>query len=710
MYAPSVTARDVAAAEARLGRKLPLRSVEEVEFFNKHFESITVRDKAGEAVGFARDLFPDELEYIEGERILFKLDFLYAATRYFFISDKTNKVVRFSPNVAQKIALDVMGTLEALCVAIILMFLKARQLGVSTLSELLVLHRVISTPGVKAIIGSSDPVRSDKMSQMLLLAYKLIPWWLKPALTRYSQGEFFEFGEGEAMRRLDIQWGNKKTGIGRGSTPTVGHLSELCEFENAEELVDASLVRAMHEDPAMLFVAESTANGPGNWWHRTWEDSVAGLADGTNYYHPIFLPWYVGRDLYPTEARLRRVPVPAGWVPPENIRKHAEAAEEYVRTNPLLRKYLGEDWEMPVEQQWYYHTEYQRYKRKGKLSDWYKEMPATDLEAFTSAHGGLVDTERLIQLQDSVRPVRAVYAIEGPEISLRVPPSEFAPRAREEALAVAVNWSRQYRPAVYRFVPLRYTGSSGYDFNNKLVVWEEPREGEEYVVGVDTSHGKEKDASVVSVQRRWTPARLYDEQTAVFASNAVSSAYLWPFAMAVGTWLATLAGRLPCESKRQPMFAPEIPLGEAVIAEMKKRGWWHFYKRVARDQMKVDLAGANKLGFSTDRHSRHYLMDEFLKAVLEGVFRVNSLVTLSETSTLIWNPVTHRLEAQPGCHDDHFFAPAIGHIASRQFEQAGSRHNLYAQREERKAEEEAEPEFDPGDFGRIVVSGDVRRW
>jgi hypothetical protein len=705
MYSPKVIREKQSKAESRLGRKLVRHTIQEVEFYNKHFDSITEFDKYGEAVGFTRELLPDELEYIENERELCPIDFLYWATRYAWIIGAIGKrLIRFAPNIAQKCVLDICGGMQERRIAIILLFLKARQLGISTLAELLVQHRVQFTPFIKAVLGSSDPKRSKKLNRMMKVSWERQPWWLRPRITTFADSDFYEYGH-EGF--LDIAWGNKKTGICRGDTPDVAHLSELAEWEDVKEKIDRSLVRAMHEHPDTLFIGETTADGPGGWLNDTWDESVQGLADNTNYYFPIFFPWYLGKDLYPTSARLRRQPIPVGWKPPKRTEDHAIAAKENVRGDSLLKRYLGKDWVMPIEQMWFHHLEYQRHKRRNDLATWFREMPATPLEAFTSSHGGIIDAERVIELQEQVRSVKSVYAVTGPEISLPLKDSEVD--KTKEKLFVTIHWSRQYPPLTYTLTPLLYTGSATYDFNNKLVIWEEPLEGEEYVFGIDTSHGKERDSSVISGQRKWTPARLYDEQVCTFASNQVSSAYLWPFGMVLGTLYATLMGSRPCESRFQPMFAPEIPLGEAVIDEMKRRGWWNFYKRTARDQMKVDLASANKLGWSTDRHSRHMLMDEFSKAILEGAFKVNSPVTLRELATLVWNATLHRLESMPGTHDDHFFAPAIGYMTSRQYEQHGSRTSLYAQREVQKQDEGKYPEFDAGDFGRVTVSTDIRR-
>src|SRR5262249_40620457 len=143
----------------------------------------------------------------------------------------------------------------------------------------------------------------------------------------------------------------------RGTTPTVAHISELCEFaeEKVEDLIDSSLLVAMHESPDTFLTLESTAKGINNWWHRKWEMSKAGWPDHRSRLRPLFLPWFVGA-LWPKASWLRAHPVPASYAAHMApwAWAHAQMAEEYVRVTPYLLKRLGSNWQMPLEQIWFY--------------------------------------------------------------------------------------------------------------------------------------------------------------------------------------------------------------------------------------------------------------------------------------------------------------------------------------------------------------------
>ena len=73
--------------------------------------------------------------------------------------------------------------------------LKARQLGVTTLTELAVAHRVQFHPRVNAVVASADPKKSVKMATMIDFCWKSQPWWLLPKATKIEHGMPVEFGE-----------------------------------------------------------------------------------------------------------------------------------------------------------------------------------------------------------------------------------------------------------------------------------------------------------------------------------------------------------------------------------------------------------------------------------------------------------------------------------------------------------------------------------
>src|SRR6266404_858657 len=477
----------------------------------------------------------EERRWIRNEKRMCQLDFLYWATRYAYIRSGDGRMIRYSPNTSQRIVHTLRAENELQRIAVAFIQLKARQLGVSTDTEMAVLHRALFYSHVNAVVASSDPDKSTKMAGMMERAFDNQPFYLKPNI-RQVIGELIEFPLQHSF--ISIQHGAQFTGISRGDTPTVAHLSELCDFKNAEDLVDASLMRAMHDSPWMYLVLESTAQGRRNWWHKSWEHAKSNWSAGRARLRPIFLPWFVGIDLYPTETWLRARPRPLDWKPDQPTIAHAERARNYVRSNTLLRRFLGDDWSMPLDQMWFYEVERAEHQAKNELNKFLQEMPADDLEAFQSTAISVFDTDTISWYRDEAgrRTPAGVYTIIGDDIPdrLRIPQRQWTVQTddpRTHPIQVRANWS----PGLtydYTLQPVKWEGYSTDDGLAKLYIYSHPADGEEYGFGVDTSDGLGQDRSVIEGLRKGDLHRN-DMQVLEYSNAYVNAFDLWPICMAI---------------------------------------------------------------------------------------------------------------------------------------------------------------------------------
>ena len=80
---------------------------------------------------------------------------------------------------------------------------------------------------------------------------------------------------------------------GRGTTPTIAHLSEIAFWQHDEKIL-AGLFQGISEAPGTEVILESTANGAQGEFYRLWR----GALDGENEYTPIFLPWFTTSEYY----------------------------------------------------------------------------------------------------------------------------------------------------------------------------------------------------------------------------------------------------------------------------------------------------------------------------------------------------------------------------------------------------------------------------
>src|SRR5882672_1551936 len=608
MYSPKIIAERTIKGERKLGFTFKRHTVKEIIEQNRRLNELI-----GDDGRLVRPLSTEEEEWILNERSLCKIDFRYFASNYAFILDFTGGLVRFKPNIAQEIVLQVWAELEEQGRSISIQQLKARQLGVSTLTEIAVAHRAQFYTFVTAVVASSDPEKSKKMAMMMERCWQHAPWWMLAGQTAYRTGELIEFGEMNSG--ISIQHGTQFSGIARGDTPTVCHLSELCDFSNPEELVDASLLKAMHVSPWLFLILESTAKGRRNWWHRTWEFSKENWAAGRARFYPMFLPWFVGTDICPTETWLHvEHPIPQEWEPSQLTMHHAERARASVLADPLLLKHFGKEWTMPIEQMWWWEVTRAEYAAKKELSQFYSETPADDLEAFQSTNVSAFDSDTLSIYRERTRPPLSVFGFVGrpDEIPLRLQPDRREVDVQQPALTIRSRWNPSVEPFECQLIPLKFTGYSNFDPMGKLLLWEMPEEDETYGLGVDTSDGIGLDRSTIQVLRKGTPDRN-DALIAEFASAYINAFDLWPLCLSLGTLYSPESSD---RRIRQARIVVECKgNGESTQLELRKRGWANFHPWMRYDSKRLRPQDSHKLGWFTNYWSRAMMMDMLLKAV-----------------------------------------------------------------------------------------------
>ena len=647
MYSERITQQEI----EQLARELAARgtpwtptphSPSDCQRARTFFDELTKWSDRGEPDGFLRPLTPVESEWIRNERLLCKLDFNYALTRYCHIRDWKGELRLFDPNIAQRIKIRLYAEQEERGLAVLLLALKARQLGSSTLAEAVIWHKVTFQPRTYAIVGSNDPAKSSDMFDMVERMWEHMPWWLKPARTAYSTGTFVEFGGIDSL--VSIQHGTQKSGIGRGATPNAGHLSEIADYDNPEDLIDASLMRAMHEHPGMYLELESTAKGRGNWWHQTWEENVA-AGPGAKLL-PTFLPWYVGSDIYPTEAWLRRRPIPRDWRPADSTLAHAAAAADYVSQSPLLQNALGEGWRLPPHQQWFYEVERAAMARKGQLGLFLREMCATPEEAFASVSEQIFSIELLDTHRGRLRAPMLVRVL-GPDIPQRILPETRGLRPREAARLVwapgetrSLHWELE----IFGRAPAENFNPMGW-----MLVWEPPAPGEEYAIGIDCSEGIGQDRTTICVVRRGDPGAP-DEQVAEWCQDSASGLDAWSVALATAAWYE-------CGGESRVTVIPELAKdGPSLVNELRKRGWRRWHQR--RSWTKTGSSSpTSSIGWLTTQSSRPVLMGQLIRSMRDDWFIVRSRWLMGELEDL--EDHNGKVEHRAGAHDDRVLACAL---------------------------------------------------
>lgn len=401
MFHPTVIATAEAHLHDRLGAAIPGGRLVR----RSHEECWGYRDQLADALDAKgipqRALTPDESTFIAHERLLATLDFRYWAERYAVVAKETQDAEPLFPLWAsQTLALDRIGALElsrhehAHPDGILVNILKARQLGVSTLTEVICAHRVTTQTSVRGLVAADVQDQSRYLFSMAELVIERLPWWLKPPIRAHQTGDMIHFATDATLRTA---WGKSSRGglqdagktkgnIGRGKTYGLVHISEFSTWERPEQIRDG-LMPGVPQRPRTFFVRESTAKGRHDPWHEEWEAAEKGIGRFTN----IFIPWYIEEGKY-------WLPAPRGWTPLPTTQVHMDLVE---RTSP--RYLLGRTHRLSPDQAFWYERTRAQFEEVGELNRCYEEYCATPEESFQHAGRSIFNSTVLTRLQGQER-------------------------------------------------------------------------------------------------------------------------------------------------------------------------------------------------------------------------------------------------------------------------------------------------------------------
>jgi hypothetical protein len=586
----------------------------------------------------APKLTRDEVRFIQNERALAMSDAAYFLTRYYWI--KTPQAIqRFTFLPGQKVYFDVVAEMESAQAAIEMIVNKARQHGISTETEGLILHRIAMYYGVNGVVASAQRPSTGKMAQMMFLGYDRIPWWLRPLSTRRVESDQGMLVFGSSESGVSFQHGNQRYGIARGDTVKVYHLSEVASYPNAQDLIEASLFKCVHPHPDVFGVLESTAEGDAGWWYDTYWHAKSNWRHGRSRLCPLFLPWFLGTDKYPTETWLRTHPIPQGWDPRNETRQMVARAKMYVDSAPVLGRVLGSNWELPRHQAWYWEVVHGEARDKGIEKLFFQEMPTDDRESFQGSFDNVFGREIIAEAWSKRKTAYSVYGIIGQSIEDRHEPDQREVDYGEQVIPVSY-YPRRGEGEGYRWElwPLQWEEPfenvdeirSLDSHMGKLFVWHPPEPGYDYSIGVDTSNGIGQDSTCIAVSRRGRTPQEQDVQVAEFRSNRVSHVEAYAWVMAIAAYYSrymeeTTAYREPYVSIEQIRA-----VGDTCQLQMKKMGYTRFHRQKPYHTKVVTGANSNRDGWYTTAVTRPILTDTFVILVQNGWYKVNSPYTMRE--------------------------------------------------------------------------------
>ena len=247
--------------------------------------------------------------------------------------------------------------------------LKARQQGISTYCAGRVFWKTYFTPHARSVVMAHDSATSDALFNLSKNIIRNMASAYKPNEVKSNAKEIvissphFKKESGEKPISSYRLYTAGSPEAGRGTTPTIAHLSEVAFWQHDEKIL-AGLFQGISEAPGTEVILESTANGAQGEFYRLWK----GALDGENEYLPIFLPWFSTSEYY------RK--------PPEGFERSSEE-------------------ELLVEQ--HSLNDGQLYWRRLKIAEggelkFRQEYPATPDEAFITAGKSVFATDKVSNL------------------------------------------------------------------------------------------------------------------------------------------------------------------------------------------------------------------------------------------------------------------------------------------------------------------------
>lgn len=511
--------------------------------------------------------------------------------------------------------------------------LKARKVGVSTWMQGKMIQRATQRANYDVIVLAHDLKTGNELFRIGKRMYDNLPPdpAVKPDLGGTRRGREMHFLNGGVRNRGPAAFPDSTYLVdtatekesGRGLTPMGVHGSETAFWPDLGTKL-AALENAVPDEPGSLIVLESTANGS-NEFKDLWDDTVA----GRNAYAAFFWPWWKEADYsrpFANDDERERFR-------PGDTHQFAHAADEPALLDPgPLDIDTNEHVPLTLEQ-----LNWRRFKIGSKpLHIFNQEFPATPEDAFVASGRKVFDpahVKRVFIATALTDPLNPTAEHPGPEVGKLI--------VKKKATRPMPNGDELVVPTEAGWLPAsKLELGETADWR----IYEQPKEGEQYVAGVDVSGGE-------IAGERGEPAyhaiEIIHHKTRVQVAEYRSR--LDPDLLAEQVLLGALL-------YNEPWLAIEITGSWG--APIARKLWFAYHYKFMYFRQKHDRKverSEDRLGWNTGRDTKPILEANTTELLREESHGIRSRGLAEELATYVRLP-SGKSEPEPGKYADRLMA------------------------------------------------------
>jgi len=515
------------------------------------------------------------------------------------IKNKQGELVTFQPNIMQLRHLAERSDHSRNLIT------KSRQFGFTTLYCIDYLDEALWTPGINCAILGHEREALDRIFDIIKLAYTELPKELK-AITKTDTKRAYNFVSDFMGRPLNSQiYVALKV---RSGTVHNLHITESAFIKDRQEL-NAGSKQAVPKEGR---ISEETTGNGFNDYYDFYTTQSALPNPGPYDYKTYFYAWYENPE-YSLPGELPEI------TQSDIIR--------YGKEKEIQLKYSLTDGQM-LWRRWKINELSTKGKEKGTglsgIQLFMQEYPSSIKEAFQSGLGSVFDP-LIMEYYEAVRP----------------------PYFHELEATARIGYD-QKSDTEKRYIDLKLIEAKKL-IDKGVSIWELPKMGREYVIGVDPSDGDGSDFGPIDV---WDKVEI----------SQVAQEYL----KLRPDLLAEHAAELGMFYNEAFIGVENNQLSTILFLSKIYENYYSYVQIEEKTEKRT-----RKLGWNTNTKTRDVMIDDFIILFEERNLIIRSAITLSEMTTFIKKDSGKREHAD-GKHDDTLFAGFIA-IQMRKFERPRAR-------------------------------------